>query len=679
MRKPHQQAPDQNIWDNIRYLAPIETLAGYHRLRRYVRRHRVSPEKVLVVCMRDDLAALLTSQSSSFHIIGRRGIPSLEDAVTAANEEAAQLGNEWMPVMEQSDFLWAIAWQFQAEYLLHLRATMRAAEALLDSMPADTMCLLTSGGWVWGSGADQFGDRNPLWYLALKNQLEIRGRPYLEVGLHRVGMLFAVARIRFGVNVVGFVFVSLFNRFFGLVQGALGTTHSRDGILAFFHEPLQFAQVSELLAVLRNKNISLHRVAYANLFRVRPQALFSDVYTLYRNILSLILPAHSISTIGRIDQRIRSSSWLYIHLEGIQHVGFRDYQQLWHGMRRQMAELWRLLDTYPWHRDKKYAILASYTRLVILNYAVEYMFSAVSLLSLLRQTQPRLVVYPDGYNMLVRLAQVWDTKHGYITAQVPHGYPNRTFPGYYYHAQHFIIPSRASDIQLRRIGHDSSLMHWVEQPIRSTSPPLRPVDSKIFTVGVVYTGSYAYWSFPNLYAELFEVTCELLRALKTALPTARVVLKSHPNGTSPYFFAAVLNAFVEDVQKGSITHVSQGWSKPKEWQQLSAVVAPLIFPSTPTMQFLTSGIPLLYIPGEYRVPPVNMYYPHQQAMPQYPFIMADTEDTTALSRLASDKNFYEQARGAAIKYAEESSLPPAGVPSEALAQIYATLTHQSSR
>lgn len=667
------------VFGDIHYIAPVETLAGYRSVQRYVRQRRIESSDVLVVCLRDDLAMLLTSMSSPLKVISRQELQDLTAAVAAANEDVAKLEDEWREAMKLSPFLWSIAWQWQAEYVLHLRTCSRAAEALVSTVPHDVTWLITPAGWMWGSGADQFGDKNPIFYLALQaHLLEARLR-YQVIGNRWSGepaFLLGLMYARLLLNVLVLVLVSLVNRLLGMWHAASpgrrrGAT-AGGNLMAFFHEPFSFDHTVDTIAALQKKNTNVYRVMHVNLFRVKRQELLSDLYTVGANLMTIFRPRQD-AFIGRIDQRLRLSSWIFFYLHAVQHVGLRDYYQVVQEGIQQAREAKRLFGGLPWMRGEQYSTLSSYTRLIIGNYVVEYIFSAISLLSLLRQARPSLVVYPDGYSMIGRLAQVWGQKHHYVTAQVPHGYPNRTFPQYYYEADYYLTPSRFSWLQLQGLGRDEHSIRWVRHETvadeQTEAPePKRPV------IGLVYSGSYAYWSFPNLYAELFEVTSALIRELGAKIPSAQIILKSHPNGTSPYFFAALKNSFPQEFNDGTLTHISRGWAQPFDWQQLTAAVAPVIFPSTPTIQFLRSGIPLLFVPGSQRTPVKNIYYPHQRAVLGYPFAMASVgEAITYLHDTVGSQSHWQQARQTALAYARGSSIPPVGVAAQPLADLYASL------
>jgi hypothetical protein len=672
-------------FEEITYFAPVEALASYRQVDNYVKRHGLPAKQVLILCLRDDLTALLQSSPHTMVIVGRSEMPELEAAVAAANEEIASLDHDWQTAMEDSDFLWAISWQWPAEYLLHLRASMRVAEQLLAMVPEGTTWLITPAGSMWGSGADQFGDRNPLWYLAIRANLERASRRYRVLGdmlggqpLFFIGLL----ALRLLLNLILLVIVSLSNRLLGLVHSAVlrprKTSPMSREILAFFYEPFSFASMPDTITALTQKSIGVHRVLYANLFRLRRQAWLSGLYALGKNMAAILIPKSRSHVIGRIDQRLRLSSWIFIHIEAIRQVGLNDYYRIAREGMQQAGFVKQLLEKLPWIAGKHYPILSLYTRLIILNYLAEYIFSAVSFLSLWRQARPRLVVYPDGYNMIIRLAQAGGKKYNYVTAQVPHGYPNRTFPQYYYQADHYLTPSQFSDLQLKDLGRNAQRIHWARhEPLEesiSQGQSRVTTSNQALVIGLIYSGSYAYWSFPNLYRELFTMTQQLIHKIRTDMPTAQIILKSHPNGTSPYFFAALRNVFPEDFKVGTVTHISHGWAEPSDWQQLTAAVAPVIFPSTPTVQFITSGIPLLFIPAQHYTPPKNMYYPHQRAVPDYPFTMASvTEAINYLQGLARDRNRQQQARQTALTYAKKSSRPPEGVSAKSLAEVYAAL------
>lgn len=646
--------------EQFEYVAPIESLSGFRTLRRAIWWRGISPQHVLVICVRDDLTSLLLREAGEVRVVGRGEIPGLVRAFLQANQEVAQVEALLTHVDATNDFLWAILWQFQGEYLLHVQTCWAFVAQVVRVCPRVTW-LVVADGWQWGNGADQFGLHSPVLFIVLRTYLAEAGGRLKVVGftLRRfMPILLAVMIARLVVSMIVFGIISVINQ--GLGLGSRISTRARfvrqADILVFFQELFSISSLPTMVAVLASKGHSLYRVEWANLFFVRRARLVSDLYALGQHFWRIIAAQEGVTRIGRIDNRTHLSRWFFIALSRGGDVKWREYWELIQQAGHQAQLAWQQVSKIKLLKAGGGYPLGLYTRLVILNYLPEYLFSASTLTAILRQVKPRLVVYPDGYAMLVRLAQRWGSKYHYQTVQVPHGYPNRTFPRSYYWADHYLASSILTERQLVERGCKQSAIRWVTheggKAWQTEASPLHPLPQKE-AVGLLYSGSLAYWSYPNQYQELWEVSCQLIEEIRRRLPQVRIIVKSHPNGTSPYFFRSLATRFAQDFRDKKIIHVPGAWKSAAEFRQLSVAMAPVIFPSTPTMQLLALGIPLLFVAGSTESPLPNIFYPHHRHMVDYPFFFSNATPATAfLERLIREKPLYDEARQSMLAYSD---------------------------
>ena len=653
-----------NDLQKFRCLCPTESIGSVGRILRYIRKKNLHADEVAFICIRHELVRPLRDKYPDLRFFSVDEIVELKGTAETANRFVKGLEPRLVARAKESEFLWSLLYHLHLEYLLHLHSCYLLADKLIELSTLVQTWILTPAGALFGNRCDLFGDRNPLFYLILRDRLADSGRRYIACAnpaLASPVMLSAIQAASILLNLLVFVGATAFNRFVGYVHTTIervarwrGRSHHAGleptgGVLAFFREPFGFADPDRTREHLWANGVGLYQVNFEHLRLGGATSIWRGMVSLARRCVKVIVITSGQLLIGRVDPRVGLSRWFVLYLHAAQGLSVGDYGRLVALVWRQLRYAYRVVDEAYWGAHAgQISMMRRYTQLVIAGFVIEYMYSRLLVTSLLRRIAPSVVVYPDGYSILVRVLQ-WRAMAGeYQGLQVPHGYPNRRFPSYYYSAYLYVAPTELTVRQLRGYGiqpqsivrtpHRLFATREDTNPATETAEPLlnngMTSSANILspTIAIMYTGTYAIWSFPNRYSDLEEASCALIRGLIDSLPEATIVLKSHPNGTSPEFFAGLKLEFAEYFDLGKLVHISKGWSKVKDYLTVNLAIGLLAHPSTPLIYCLKYGIPLIVVSEPSRSDPDLLYYPTCANISDYPFLVNSVNQAISEAR-----------------------------------------------
>lgn len=648
------------------YLCPVETYDAAQRALLYVQKRALVSRSVSFICLKSELAFLLRQRYPSYRWFALEDIPEAWQAARGASVVLSDLEPQFIEQAERSPFFWSVLSLVHSEFLLHLVVCIRIVEALLSITTQKQTFILVPTGLLFGYRFERFGERNPLFIAVLRDYLERTQRPYELCGgawWIRPTILAVVELLRITGNVVLFFIGIIVDVLLGVLHGVvrvLRTVSFRSfakttggGVLIFSREALEIVSLAELRAAARREHAA---VTYADFENLYVRFSLADLFRLAIKCLRLLIPQQGRLCLGRLDPRQAVSRMFFFFVHPVAFRAFGGMLRCVVRLPREIVYTRRAVRTLCGALVfKKLSVsLSMYLDMFVGGLAVEYLFSWLATEVMVQHARPTTVVYPDGYSVLVRLLH-WRAWSGdFVGVQVPHGSPNKTIPSYWYRASFHAAPTILDERHLRRYRIiDRSAIISV-----SSGERLERVGSTVShesfarpTLALVYTGTLAYWSYPSFFRELWVLSGELIEKLLAAFPEGRIILKSHPNGTSFEFFQGVLSMFSVAAQRGRVVHVSEGWSKREQYMAVDVGFSFLTFPSTPFIHFATAGVPLLIIAGIKKAEHL-LYYPTVANIFDFPWLFDTSEQAIAEARrILSSVESWQSAQRMMLQYA----------------------------
>ncbi len=645
------------------YICPVETRGAALRALHYIRAHSVAADIVVFICLKSDVAFLLRQRFPEYRWLALEDIPSAWDAARKAGIEVSASEARFLEYAKRSVFLHSVLNYVHAEFFLHLMTCARVVEALFTLTTEQQRWIITPTSVLWSYSFVLFGDRNPLFAVVLRAALERRKQPYMMCGssfLTNPTTLKVIEVLRIAANVILLMYGVLLSIFIGVLRGVLRflrhlfkEARVQGSILVFSREAFSIAPLTALEQTAQREGRQLYYADFEN-FRFPFNA--AGFIALAAKCFRIIFPVRGRFSLGRLDTRLPAASWLVFMVQASSITALVQFIRHIVHLPKELAYTQRSIKLLcgEFLNSRTTGDLQGYVKTFVAGLAVEYLFSWLAVESLIDATRPSVIVRPDGYSTLVRLLQ-WRSQQSRLRdIQVPHGYPNRTFPSYWYRASCFAVPTVLTERHLGRYTSvpRSAMVRVVREEAHPTDAilPRQLSSSGVRNLALVYTGTYAYWSFPNFFKEHWTLSCELIQGLLVTFPRARIVLKTHPNGTSPEFFQALLAQFPSLVRHGMLVHVSEGWSRREQFASFDLAFSFLTFPSSPLVHFALAGMPLLIIDGR-KTPEHRLYYPTVANIFDFPWLLDTAKDAViAAQRILSSNERWQVARAAMRQY-----------------------------
>jgi len=241
------------------------------------------------------------------------------------------------------------------------------------------------------------------------------------------------------------------------------------------------------------------------------EKLKSKLKSFFKKCRRVLNPPPGELIVGRIDPRAKASLFWFLYVFAAGGLRLKDYYDGFKSLGGHIRHALQVTDQLYWSRvpDGARSKMKTYSYGVLLGAALDYLYSNLVIGAVVRRFRPRLVIYPDGYY-------------------------NKTFPSHYFDADYQIAPTQFTYRELIRQGvEDERIVRVTYDTTRAQANP-SAVRNPV-RLAVVYTGYWAYWSYPNQFRNLYDSSCRLIESLRAAFAGMSLTLKTHPNGASDEF------------------------------------------------------------------------------------------------------------------------------------------------